>query len=155
MGGWGATSERDGLDCMYSASHGETFNCPVEVCEARYGLEVGWRKLGSPGDGSGIHRGGRGMSTSYRLRAPAVLAVGYSCSRKKVWGLNGGADGGNNRLTVIRQDGSRECHAFASDIGLHPGEEILVETASGGNWGLPGNGETRSGPIETNAAPLT
>ncbi len=38
MGGWGATTERDGLDAMYSTSHGETFNCPVEICEAlRYG----------------------------------------------------------------------------------------------------------------------
>ena len=56
MGGWGATPKRDGLDCMYSASHGETFNCPVEICEARYGVEVGWRKLGGPGGPGQIGR---------------------------------------------------------------------------------------------------
>ena len=136
MGGWGATSQRDGLDCMYSASHGETFNCPVEISEARYGLEVGWRKLGGAG-GPGLHRGGRGMSTSYRIRAPAVLAAGYSCHRKRVWGLNGGAAGGHNRLTVIRQGVIRESHSFVSDLRLQAGEQILIETASGGSWGSP------------------
>ena len=137
MGGWGATSQRDGLDCMYSASHGETFNCPVEISEARYGLEVLWRKLGVQG-GPGLHRGGRGMSTSYRMRAPAVLAAGYSCYRKRVWGLRGGSAGGNNRLTVVRQGKRRESHAFVSDLTLQAGEEILIETASGGSWGGAG-----------------
>ena len=136
MGGWGATPQRDGVDCMYSASHGETFNCPVEICEARYGLEVGWRKLGARG-GPGLHRGGRGLSTSYRIRGPVVLAAGYSCHRKRVWGLNGGAAGGHNRLTVIRQGEIRESHAFVSDLRLQAGAEILIETASGGSWGTP------------------
>ena len=136
MGGWGATPQRDGVDCMYSASHGETFNCPVEICEARYGLEVGWRKLGDPG-GPGLHRGGRGMSTSYRVRGPVVLAAGYSCHRKRVWGLNGGSPGGCNRLTVIRQGEIRESHAFVSDLRLQAGDEILIDTASGGSWGTP------------------
>ena len=40
MGGWGATPERDGLDAMYATSHGDTFNCPAEIAEARYGLDV-------------------------------------------------------------------------------------------------------------------
>ena len=144
MGGWGATSQRDGLDCMYSASHGETFNCPAEISEARYGLEVGWRKLGAKGE-PGLHRGGRGMSTSYRMRGAAVLAAGYSGYRKRVWGLNGGSDGGNNRLTVIRQDRSRESHAFVSDLTLQACEEILIETASGGSWGAPPRAHTGPG----------
>lgn len=45
MGGWGATSKRDGLDAMYAASHGDTFNCPIEICEARYGIDVVHKKM--------------------------------------------------------------------------------------------------------------
>ena len=77
------------------------------------------------------------MSTSYRIRGPVVLAAGYSCHRKRVWGLNGGAAGGHNRLTVIRQGEIRESHAFVSDLRLQAGAEIRIETASGGSWGTP------------------
>ena len=40
MGGWGATATRDGLDAMYSGSHGDTFNCPVEIA-VREGEQIG------------------------------------------------------------------------------------------------------------------
>ena len=136
MGGWGATSERSGLDCMYSSGHGETYNCPVEICEARYGLEVAWRRLGETGGGPGRYVGGRGLSASYRMRSPAILAAGYSRNRIPVWGLNGGADGGTNSLTVNRTDGRNESFAFVSDLRLEIGDEIVIETAHGGSWGI-------------------
>ena len=53
MGGWGATATRDGLDAMYSTSHGDTFNCPVEICEARYGIDVGYKRLNESDGGQG------------------------------------------------------------------------------------------------------
>jgi len=36
MGGWGATTTRPGQSAMFSTNHGDTFNCPVEIAEARY-----------------------------------------------------------------------------------------------------------------------
>ena len=135
MGGWGATSDRDGLDAMYSASHGETFNCPVEICEARYGIDVGWKRLSSQPRGRGRFAGGLGLSTCYRPRQSAILAAGYSCHRHPVWGLNGGGEGGTNSLTVVRSSGKSERHAFVSDLIVEPGDRILIETASGGGWG--------------------
>ncbi|QDY99025.1 hydantoinase B/oxoprolinase family protein [Nitratireductor mangrovi] len=135
MGGWGATATRDGLDAMYSASHGETFNCPVEICEARYGLDVGFKRLRESTEGRGLHSGGKGMETSYRLRAPAIMSAGYSRARQPVWGANGGDAGGVNGLSVIHTDGSRDDYTFASGVRLEPGDEILVGTANGGGWG--------------------
>ncbi len=135
MGGWGATSERDGLHCMYSSGHGETYNCPVEICEARYGLEVGWKRLGDKPGGPGRHVGGRGLSVSYRMRNSGILAAGYSRNRVPVWGLCGGASGGTNGVSVVRcKGGTQEC-AMASDIVLEAGDEIVIETAHGGSWG--------------------
>ena len=87
MGGWGATMARDGLDAMYSASHGDTFNCPVEICEARYGIDVGYKRLNETAEGDGRHAGGKGLSLSYRPRGRAVLSAGYSRNRRPVWGL--------------------------------------------------------------------
>ena len=135
MGGWGATSGRDGLDAMYSTSHGETFNCPVEICEARYGIDVGHKRLNETDEGQGLHKGGKGLSVSYRPRGRAVLSAGYSRNRHPAWGLAGGRDGGTNGLSVIRRDGSRERHAFVSGLVIEPGDEISIDTANGGGWG--------------------
>ena len=135
MGGWGATCDRDGLDAMYSASHGETFNCPVEIAEARYGLHIGCRRLREGTGGAGRHRGGRGVELHYGLRAPAVLSAGYSRATVPVWGLAGGAAGDTNTLEVRRADGAVERHAFVSGLSLGPGDTVVVRTAGGGGWG--------------------
>jgi len=135
MGGWGATAERDGLDAMYSCSHGETFNCPIEIAEARYGLEVAYKRLNESDEGHGLHVGGKGLSQAYRMRAKALLSAGYSRARQPVWGLNGGERGGTNGFSILRRDGGRSQHDFASGIVLESGDMVLIHTANGGGWG--------------------
>lgn len=138
MGGWGATADRDGLHAMFSASHGDTFNCPVEISEARYGVDVGYKRLHESGDGAGLHHGGMGLDVSYGLRAPALLAAGFSHHRLPVWGLAGGRPGGTNGISVARTGGGHEDYAFVSGLKLAAGDRVLVRTASGGGWGKPG-----------------
>ena len=135
MGGWGATAERDGLDAMYSASHGETYNCPAEIAEARYGLTVAWRRLAEPDKRGSRHIGGRGLSIAYHLRGRAILSAGFSHFSVPVWGSNGGQNGGVNGLSILRKDGAHEDHAFVSGIEIEPGDTILIATANGGGWG--------------------
>ncbi len=135
MGGWGASATADGLDAMYSASHGETFNCPVEICEARYGIDVGWKQLSEADDGNGLHHGGKGLSVRYRPRGRAILSAGYSRNKQPAWGLNGGHAGGTNGIAIHRKTGEREQHSFVSGLTIEPGDEILIETANGGGWG--------------------
>jgi N-methylhydantoinase B len=135
MGGWGATAARDGLNAMYSASHGDTFNCPVEICEARYGVEVGYKRLSESDEGRGRHSGGKGVTIAYRPRARSLLSAGYSRNRRPVWGLAGGDSGGVNRLQIIRTHGEASQIAFASGVVIEPGDEIVIETANGGGWG--------------------
>lgn len=137
MGGWGATSSRDGLDAMYSTSHGETFNCPVEICEARYGIDVVYKRLNGTAEGAGQHRGGKGLQTSYRPRGRAVLSAGYSRNRQPVWGSNGGSTGGNNGISVVKPNTGKTDYAYVSGLEIEPGDEILVQTANGGGWGKP------------------
>ena len=45
VGGWGGSARRDGNSAMFSGFHGDTFNCPAEVAEARYGLYVNQLRL--------------------------------------------------------------------------------------------------------------
>ncbi|MFT4959078.1 MAG: N-methylhydantoinase B [Paracoccaceae bacterium] len=134
MGGWGATSKRDGMDAMFSSSHGDTFNCPVEICEARYGLNVVHKSLGDRADIGTGYRGGRGVSLMYELRTDATLSVGYTRAKIPVWSANGAAPGGKNAMQILRATGAIETYQFASGIDLAKGDRVLIETAYGGHF---------------------
>ena len=132
MGGWGATPKRDGVGAMFSTSHGDTFNCPVEICEARYGLTVVHKSLRErPREASGFS-GGHGMSVLYELRGQANLSVGYTRARIPVWSLGGEPPGGKNAMHIIKKSGDRRYHQFVSGEILEPGDQVLIETAHGG-----------------------
>ena len=133
MGGWGATAERDGVDAMFSTSHGDTFNCPVEICEARYGLNVIHKSLTEALPQAGGHQGGRGVSVLYEARAEASLSAGYTRAIVPVWSLDAAAPGGVNALRIQRKSGETEHHRFISGARLAPGDRVLIETAQGGN----------------------
>jgi N-methylhydantoinase B len=120
---------------MYSTNHGDTFNCPVEISEARYGIDVGYKRLNAGDEGSGLHGGGKGLSVSYRPRSRVIMSAGYSRNRLPVWGSNGGGNGGTNGISVRRASGARDAIAFASGVVVEPGDEIIIRTANGGGWG--------------------
>jgi N-methylhydantoinase B len=138
MGGWGATATRDGNSAMYSTNHGETFNCPVEIAEARYGFM--FRRFGlnrEPG-GEGRYRGGPGLLQEYEITSTETqLSAGYTRNKQPVWGLAGGAAGTTNRIEIDRLDGSHETHAFVSGLPLAQGDVVRIVTARGGGWGAP------------------
>lgn len=133
MGGWGATSERDGMDAMFSPSHGDTFNCPVEISEARYGLNVIHKSLGETPEDHAGHSGGRGVSLLYELRTNATLSVGYTRAVAPVWSIGDAPPGGKNAMQILRRSGAREFHQFASGVDLNAGDRVLIETAYGGS----------------------
>ncbi|MFI5013944.1 MAG: hydantoinase B/oxoprolinase family protein [Hyphomicrobiales bacterium] len=138
MGGWGATATRDGNSAMYSSAHGETFNCPVEIAEARYGFFFRRLALNEEAGGDGLHRGGRGLVAEYEiLGTETVLSAGYTRAKEPVWGLAGGRPGTTNRIEIFRTDGSREVHAFVSGVRLQAGDIVRITTAQGGGWGAP------------------
>lgn len=134
MGGWGATANRNGIDAMYSTSHGDTFNCPVEICEARYGFDVVEKSLRSLPDNDDVHLGGRGVSLRYRMRAEAILSAGYTRTKVPVWSKGNASTGGTNSLMIIHNGNAMRQNGFVSGLTLESGDEILIETANGGNW---------------------
>ena len=138
VGGWGAWRGHDGPSGQFSGFHGETFNCPAEVAEARYGLAVDQLALNSEPGGEGQWRGGKGIDVHYRVRADDnFLSLGYTRSRIPPWGVNGGLDGSTNYVEVRRTDGSAERFSFATNIEVNEGDVICVVTANGGGYGSP------------------
>lgn len=132
MGGWGATATRNGTGPLFSSSHGDTYNCPVEVAEARYGLEVVEKRLNFGPRLGKAFQGGPGVITRYRMTAPALLSAGISHTREPVWALANGEEGGKNKLTIIRRDKTEMKKEFVSGFPLEKGDEVEIVTAYGG-----------------------
>ena len=133
MGGWGATSLRAGQSAMFSTSHGDTYNCPVEIAEARYGFEVKEKTLANtPSPTNDEHPGGSGVCIQYSLRAEAVLSAGYSHANAPVWSMDNCQPGGVNSLRVTRHDGSVEKYTMVSGLKLEGGDTVTIVTAGGG-----------------------
>jgi N-methylhydantoinase B len=138
LGGWGAMRGRDGNSAVFSGFHGETFNCPAEVAEARYGLAVDRLRLNDEQGGEGRWRGGKGIEVAYRVRADGnFMTVGYTRSRIRPWGLEGGAEGTPNYVEVIRSSGQRERYSLASGVIVNRGDVIRIVTGNGGGYGAP------------------
>jgi N-methylhydantoinase B len=133
MGGWGATSSGAGQNAMFSTNHGDTFNCPVEIAEARYGFDVLEKTLSFGPKQEDELSGGAGVRVSYVLRNTAMLSVGYSHANVPVWPIQNGSIGGKNSLRINRSNGTVEVHHFASDITLNQGDVVEIETAFGGS----------------------
>jgi N-methylhydantoinase B len=138
IGGWGATARRDGNSALFSPIHGDTFNCPAEVAEARYGLFVDRLELNPADGGEGRFRGGKGIVLEYRVRADGWwLTCAFTRSRVLPWPLAGGGEGSGNFVEVVRAGGACERYAVATMIPLQEGDVVRITTGSGAGYGDP------------------
>ena len=102
VGGWGATPDCDGINANFCGIHGDTFNCPAEIAEARYGVQIERLGLNGHDGGEGRYRGGRGIEAEWRIRAPeAFLSVGYGRTPIPTWGLAQGRNGTANYVEIF------------------------------------------------------
>ncbi|WP_344983464.1 hydantoinase B/oxoprolinase family protein, partial [Deinococcus rubellus] len=138
IGGWGASLEGDGNSAIFSGFHGETYNCPAEVAETRYGLYVDQLALNEESGGEGQFVGGRGIVLDYRVRNDGCFfTCAYTRSIHRPWSLEGGEQGSSNYVEIIRRDGSVETYAVVTALQVNEGDVIRIKTASGGGYGLP------------------
>src|ERR671932_406306 len=109
LGGWGGPASSDGNSAIFSGFHGETYNCPAEVAEARYGLYVEQLRLNDGPGGEGQYRGGKGIVLDYRVRSDGCFfTCAYTRNKHKPWPLAGGREGSPNYVELIRADGRVE-----------------------------------------------
>jgi len=138
LGGWGGSPRADGNSGQFCALHGETYNCPAEVAEARYGVTVDYLSFHDEDGGAGLHRGGKGVRIDYRIKSDnAWLTVAYTRSRIPPWPLEGGCQGSPNHVVIIRADGATERYSVVSGLTLNTDDIIRVMTGTGAGWGNP------------------
>ena len=123
---------------MFSGFHGDTFNCPAEVAEARYGLFVDRLALNDEPGGEGEHRGGKGIVLDYRVRSNGCFfTCAYTRNQHRPWALAGGREGSPNYAEVIRTDGTVEAYAVVTALEVNEGDVIRIHTGNGGGYGDP------------------
>lgn len=145
IGGWGAYQGGDGNSAIFSGFHGETYNCPVEVAETRYGLYVDRLALNDEPGGQGQFRGGKGIRLDYRVRSDGCFfTCAYTRNKHKPWSLAGGREGSGNYVEIIRRDGSREQYAVVTALTVNTDDVISIRTASGGGYGDPQQRSTQA-----------
>ena len=138
IGGWGGSSRQDGASGQFSASHGETYNCPAEVAESRYGVTVEYLSFHDEPGGAGQYRGGKGVRIDYRIRSDNTwLTAAYTRAKHPPWPLKGGQVGSPNHIIVRRANGRREKHAITNRLPLNKNDVIQIMTATGAGWGNP------------------
>ena len=141
VGGWGAMKTRDGLNGQFSVADGETYNIPVEIQEARYGVRVRQYALHNEDGGEGRQRGGKGVYLDYEILCDdAHFSGSFGRSKFPPWGAAGGANGSPNYVELIRKDavpGERETYSKPSQVKMKKGDIVRCVTATGGGWGDP------------------
>lgn len=138
IGGWGAWEGHDGNSCIFSGFHGETYNTPAEISEARNGLFVDCMALNTDDGGEGKFTGGRGLILEYRIRTDnGFLTAGYTRSLVKPWSLEGGEEGSGNFVEIIKTDDELQRTSFVSGLSVTKDDVIRVITSSGAGYGDP------------------
>lgn len=113
-------------------------NVPNEFIEAYFPLRVEVYETLANSGGAGLHRGGNGLRTSYRLLADGQVSIHDDRWLTYPWGVNGGEPGQRSRKELIRADGSREILPSKCDrVQVKKGDLIVFDTWGGGGWGDP------------------
>jgi N-methylhydantoinase B len=138
-GGYGGSPHGDGISNGCSTI-GISKTTPVEIMEQRYPVLFEEFSLNEGSGGAGEHRGGFGVNYKIRIRrGEAVASMVMDHGRTGPQGALGGADGGVNRVRIVRDGKAYVPPHLSKDqaINLRPGDVIEVSTPGGGGYGAP------------------
>jgi N-methylhydantoinase B len=128
-GGMGAHARGPGLDAVQTHMT-NTRNTPIEVVESAYPLRIREYRVRDGSEGSGRHRGGRGIVREYEFLAAAEVSLLSERRARPPWGLAGGEPGatGHNSLN------GRPLPAKAR-LRVQRGDRLRIATPGGGGFG--------------------
>ena len=136
VGGWGATSKRDGTAALIATTDGDTYNYSVELFEAKFPLYVRQYALNTEeGVGAGRYRGGFGAVREFEILADeAITYASFGHTGEPPWGLKRGAVGSCNFMEIESGDQIQRV-ARIPYHALKSGDRLRVVTGGGGGYG--------------------
>ncbi|MGB8433388.1 MAG: hydantoinase B/oxoprolinase family protein [Burkholderiales bacterium] len=138
-GGYGGSARGDGLSNGCSTI-GISKTTPIEVMEQFYPVQFEEYSLAEGSGGAGEFRGGFGVNYKIRMcRGEARASMVMDHGRVGPQGARGGADGGVNRVRIVRGGVPYSPPHLSKDQGIDigPGDVIEVTTPGGGGFGDP------------------
>jgi len=113
-------------------------NVPNEFIEAYFPLRIEKYEPIIDSGGSGLHRGGNGLSVAYRFLCDGTVGIHDERWLTYPWGVNGGEPGQRSSKLLVRTDGSEEWLPSKCDgITVNEGDLLYFNTWGGGGWGDP------------------
>jgi N-methylhydantoinase B len=134
--GFGAHAGGDGEDGIMHISEPGCRNNPVEVLETKSPMFIESYGYRPDTGGAGHHRGGVGVSRSYRFTAPSTGICLVYKTKTQPWPIDGGSAGVPNRI-VLNPGTDREVVQGGSYNLLDTGDVLVNDTGGGGGFGDP------------------
>lgn len=138
--GFGAHAGGDGETGIMHLTEPGCRNNPVEVLETKAPWLIDEYSIRQDTGGPGIHRGGLGVTRSYRFLAEAACLTLVKKTRTRPWGMAGGDDGVNGQV-IVRPGTEREDVTGSVHEQMLPGESLINHSGGGGGWGDPARRE--------------
>lgn len=135
MGGYGATSARDGVEAMAPVMN--CANVPVEMHELTCPVRISRFEFIPDSGGPGQYRGGNGVRKDVELLAPkGRLSLLSDRHIYPPYGLNEGMDGKTGQTILIR-NGSSTALSSKQVVNLQAGDVISFRVSGAGGHGNP------------------
>jgi N-methylhydantoinase B len=113
-------------------------NIPNEFLERYFPLRIERYESTPDSGGAGLHRGGNGITMSYRFLEAGTISIHDDRWFTYPWGVNGGTPGARSQKILERADGTREVLPSKCDrIHVKEGDVLHYITWGGGGWGDP------------------
>ncbi len=134
--GFGAHAGGDGEDAIMHLSEPGCRNNPVEVLETKAPWIIEHYRMRQDSGGPGQHRGGVGVTRTYRFLAPSTTLTLVKKTKSAPWGMNGGSDALAGKVVVWP---GTEKEEVTGAIHYPMAAEDVIENHSGGGggWGDP------------------
>lgn len=134
--GFGGHVGDDGENGIMHLTEPGCRNNPIEVLETKAPMLIENYYLRQDSAGPGEHRGGVGVTRTYRFLAPSSALTLVKKTKTKPWGMAGGKEGENGHV-ILRPGTDREEVTGMVYESMAPGEVLVNNSGGGGGWGDP------------------
>ena len=134
--GFGAHAGGDGEDAIMHLSEPGCRNNPVEVLETKAPWIIENYFMRQDSGGPGKHRGGVGVTRTYRFLHPSSALAVVKKTKTAPWGMHGGQNGEPGQVVIWPgTEQEQRGGAIHEDFGA---EDVIINNAGGGGgWGDP------------------
>jgi N-methylhydantoinase B len=134
--GWGAAAMHDGSNALNHFSTTMVRNTPVEVMEAKTGMQFDRVELRCDSGGAGRFRGGLGIRRDIKIVWPGHFLAITKKSKTAPWALDGGSSPEPNTLLLFPgTDKAKSVGTYRTEVEV--GDHIVNKSAGGGGYGRP------------------